>query len=137
MMKIQHTIILLLFIGLPMYGQSLYDDPYASVPMDNGLTDYQFATTPAAFTNDYSVPFAAGDLSVLDESVAYGPRKTPPPVIGGGEEMPDTPGFVPIGDVPLGFVLLLAGIYALAIFARTRTYVNRDLPGPSKGGAQR
>jgi len=136
MMKIQHTIILLLFIGLPMYGQGLYDDPYASVPMDNGLTDFQFATTPAAFTNEYSVPFAAGDLGVIDESVTYGPRKIPPE-IGGGEEVPDTPGFVPIGDVPLGFVLLLAGIYALAIFARTRTCVNRDLPDPSKGGTQR
>lgn len=37
-MKIQHIIILLfLFVGLPMYGQSpLYDDPYTSVPMANG-----------------------------------------------------------------------------------------------------
>ena len=120
-MKIQHTIILLLlFIGLPMYGQSLYDDPYASVPMDNGLADYQFATTPAAFTNDYCVPFAAGNLDALDESIAYGPRKTPPE-IGGDEKVPDTPDFVPLGDVPWGFVLLLAGVYALVIRVRTRT----------------
>lgn len=125
-MKIKHTIIilLLLFIGLPMYGQGLYDDPYASVPMGNGLTDFQFATTPAAFTNEYSVPFAAGDLDILDEAIAYGPRKTPPPVIGGDEDVPDTPGFVPIGDVPLVFMLLLAGTCAIVIFARTRTHAN-------------
>lgn len=123
-MKIQHIIILLfLFVGLPMYGQSpLYDDPYTSVPMANGLTDYQFATTPAAFTNNYSVPFAAGDLDGLNEVVSYGPRK-PPPVIGGNEQVPDTPDFVPIGDVPVLFMLLLAGAYALAVFARTRTRV--------------
>lgn len=123
-MKIQHIIILLLlFVGLPMYGQSpLYDDPYTSVPMANGLTDYQFATTPAAFTNNYSVPFAAGDLDGLNEVVSYGPRRKPP-VIGDGEQVPDTPDFVPVGDVPVLFMLLLAGAYALVLFARTRTRV--------------
>lgn len=123
-MKIQHIIILLLlFVGLPMYGQSpLYDDPYTSVPMANGLTDYQFATTPAAFTNNYSVPFAAGDLDGLNEVVSYGPRRKPP-VIGDGEQVPDTPDFIPVGDVPVLFMLLLAGAYALVLFARTRTRV--------------
>ena len=144
-MKIQYTIILLpLFVGLPVFGQSpFYDAPCASAPINsasapnncvsvamssasvpmnsnNETAGFRFAAMPSAFTNEYSVPFAAGDLAGLDVAMSSGPRKAPP-TIGGEEEPPATPNFQPVGDIPVLFMLLLAGVYAVSVRTRRRT----------------
>ncbi len=106
--------------GLPVWGQT---DVYGDYPMaqqpELQQTGYEFEAMPSAFVEEHSMPFAAEDLDGLNETYS-GPRKTPP-VIGGDEEPPATPNFQPIGDVPVLFMLLLAGACAVVVRMRTRT----------------
>ena len=112
--------------GLPVWGQTdVWNDAYPMAQQPElQQTGYEFEAMPAAFAEEHSIPFAAEDLDGLNETMA-GPRKAPP-VIGGGEEPPATPDFTPIGDVPMLFMLLLAGVCAVVIRVRTRG--NRDIP---------
>ena len=117
-------IIILLFLlglGLSVYGQTgVYDDAYPMAQQPQlQSTSYEFEAMPTAFVEEHSMPFAAEDLGGLNETYS-GPRKTPPPTIEGDEEPPATPDFLPIGDVPVWFMLLLAGMYAMVTYVRTR-----------------
>lgn len=126
-MIMKHTImkyiwiwVFLLCTSVFVWGQmDIYDEvsPMAQQP-ELRQTTYDMQTLPAAFNEQYSLPFAAGQLEDLDGSYS-GPRKTPP-VIERDDTPPTTPDFTPIGDTPMLFFLLLAGVCAVMTFVRTK-----------------
>lgn len=105
---------------LPVWGQTdVWNDTYPMAQQPElQQTGYEFEAMPSAFVEEHSMPFAAEDLDGLNETYS-GPRKTPP-VIGGDEEPPATPDFLPVGDVPVLFMLLLAGACVVVVRVRTR-----------------
>lgn len=118
----------LLTMVSPIWGQfSVYDDPYA-IPIAQQPEWQQavcdFETMPSAFHSEYNIPFAAQDLDELDATYSAPFRK--PPVIGGDDTPPDTPGFKsPVGDVPIGWMLLLSALYMVVVHWHCRKMQNK------------
>ncbi len=79
-------------------------------------TTFQAIEMPVAFVDPISTSLAANNLNILNASSA--PRRTPP-VIGGGDTPPDTPGFIPVGDAPVWLVLVFAAACATGVYVRT------------------
>lgn len=80
------------------------------------LTTFQAAEMPTAFVDPISTSLAANNLNTLNAPSSV--RRTPP-VIGGEDTPPDTPGFIPVGDAPVWLVLVFAAACAAGVYVRT------------------
>lgn len=119
-MRMKCIWVFLFCTSLSVWGQiGVYDEasPMAQQP-ELQQTTYNMQSLPAAFNDQHSVPFAAGQLDEPEDSYSR-PHKTPP-VIEGDDTPPVTPDYTPIGDTPMLFFLLLAGLCAVMTFVHTK-----------------
>lgn len=138
-MKTMYSIILLLgslLLAMPALAynganigggmqESVFGDTYAAYPAEPAAVytpsaapvGYGFRSTSAFsgqyFSGQYTIPFAASELSSVGSTSPRRDVRKKPPGIGGDEVIPDTPGYRdPIGD-GLWVLLFCAAVYAV------------------------
>lgn len=101
--------------------QNGYDQRVSTMPATQDFRSTSSYQSNSSLSGNYTVPFAAGDAAEIGaSSPTGGPRKAPPSMEGGEENLPDMPGWdQPLGD-GVAMLLLAALLYAFLIIRRRR-----------------
>ena len=106
--------------------QNGYDQRVSTMPTTQDFRSTSSYQSNSSLSGNYTVPFAAGDAAEIGaSSPTGGPRKAPPSMEGGEENLPDMPGYnynQPLTD-GVGALLLAALVYAMVIIRRKNALV--------------
>lgn len=100
------------------------DQCVSTMPATQDFRSTSSYQSNSSLSGNYTVPFAAGDAAEIGaSSPTGGPRKAPPSMEGGEENLPDMPGWdQPLGD-GVGALLLAVLVYAVVIIRRRNALV--------------
>lgn len=104
--------------------QNGYDQRVSSMPSTSEFRSTSSYQSTSSLSGNYTVPFAAGDAAEIGaSSPTGGPRKAPPSMGGGTENLPNMPGYnQPLTD-GVGALLLAALVYAMIVIRRRSALV--------------